>query len=128
MTSSAKTKTPPELNRGGVIATVWLPVAQAQYFLTLQPILHVGRAHLLSFPVSADLAFLQGSSARCGDLFQPLTVYANNYTRRNSSREVPQKIFGVPPLRSPNVEQNEPLRYRNGDQAPGLAAPQAIRF
>jgi hypothetical protein len=39
-----QTKTPSELNRDDVIATVWLPVARAQYFLTLQPILHVWRA------------------------------------------------------------------------------------
>src|SRR5579885_780961 len=64
----AQTKTPPELNRGGVFATAWLPVAmQAQYLLTLQPVLHVRRAHLLRFPVSADLTSPQGPSGRCGD-------------------------------------------------------------
>jgi hypothetical protein len=51
------------------------PLHWAQYFLTLQPILHVGRAHLLSFLIRADLSFPQGSSALSGDLSQPLTDY-----------------------------------------------------
>jgi hypothetical protein len=63
---------------------------QAQYFLTLQPILHVGRARLLSFLVSADLSFLQGSSALSDDFNQSLTVYAYNYTAGIRVREVPQ--------------------------------------
>src|SRR5687768_2306072 len=67
--TNGQTKTPPEINRGGVFATVWLPVAiQAQYLLTLQPILHVRRARLLRFPVSANLMFPQGPSGRSGDL------------------------------------------------------------
>ncbi len=70
-----KTKRPPELNRGGLFATAWLPAAiQAQYFLTLQPILHVGRACLLTFPVSANLTFPQSPSARSSDFASLLTV------------------------------------------------------
>jgi hypothetical protein len=79
---SPKTKTPPELNRGGVFATAWLPVAmQAQYFTTLQPVLHVERARLLPLPVSANLTFPQGPSAQSGDFATPLTVSGTNLPR-----------------------------------------------
>ena len=93
------------------------PLHRTQYLLTLQPILHVGRAHLLSFPVNANLLFPQGSSALSGDFPQPLTDYAYQFTARQSVREVPQKIFAVPPLRSPIGSNNQPLEYRFRDQA-----------
>jgi hypothetical protein len=74
-----KTKSPPNLRCGGVLATVWLPVAQAQYLLTLQPVLRVGRARLLTLPVSANLTFPQGPSALSDCLIhQSLTVDAIN--------------------------------------------------
>ena len=44
------------------------PLRWAQYLLTLQPILHVGRAQLLRFPVDVNLAFPQGPSARSAQL------------------------------------------------------------
>ncbi len=40
------------------------PLHGAQYLRTIQPVRLVWRAHLLPFPISANLAFLQGPSAR----------------------------------------------------------------
>ncbi len=44
------------------------PLRWAQYLLTLQPVLHVWRAHLLRFLVDANLVFPQGPSARSAQL------------------------------------------------------------
>ena len=49
---------------------------EAQYLSTLQPILHVKRALLLSFPECASLPFPHRPSAQSGDFNQPLTEYA----------------------------------------------------
>jgi|SRR5215470_3098476 len=88
-----QTKTPPELLRGGVFATAWLPVAiQAQYLLALQPVLHAGRARLLSFPVSADLKFPQGPSARSSDFATLLTVHVSNLAWWQRDGSTPMNI------------------------------------
>jgi hypothetical protein len=44
------------------------PLRWAQYFITLQSVLHVMRAPLLPFLVSANLAFPQGPSAQSNQL------------------------------------------------------------
>src|SRR5262249_30926129 len=94
--NAPKTKTPPELNRGGVFATAWLPVAmQAQYLSTLQPVLHVKRAHLLPLPVSADLTFPQGPSAQSGDFATPLTVSDTNLSMVAATVKYPDDLLKI---------------------------------
>jgi hypothetical protein len=63
---------------------------EAQYFSTLQPILHVKRALLLLFPECAFLLFPHRPSAQSGDFNQPLTVYVDNYTSGCGRGQLPQ--------------------------------------
>ena len=64
---------------------------QAQYLLTLQPILHVGRARLLSFPVSANLSFPQGSSARSNDLSHCSPITFTNVPPKHTFEKYPKR-------------------------------------
>jgi hypothetical protein len=56
----------------------------SQYFIMLQPVLHIIRALLLLFLVSANLKFLQGSSAHSTQLVFPVDSNHIPYEETNS--------------------------------------------
>jgi hypothetical protein len=66
---SARTKTPPELNLGGVSAIAWLPLAGGSISLHASANPSHVAGSLLMFPGCASLMFLHRPSAQRDDLF-----------------------------------------------------------